>query len=167
MFLRLLMLFVVFAATGGRGKGSAKGGGKKKAVTGGKMKAFEVLQDDVQQIAAAAGTTLGGVLGEVPSTESMTNWQLARVTITPTAAVTGNSTNSGTINVRQLRGGAVIATVASLALVTGVNLAAEVPTVIPISGTPVLVAGDVLDVQYVQIGTGLLLPLSTVKAEIN
>lgn len=160
------MLFVMFAATGGRGGGKKKaaGGGKKQ---GGKMKAFEVLQDDVQQIAAAAGTTLGGVLGEVPSTESMTNWQLARVTITPTAAVTGNSTNSGTINVRQLRGGAVIATVASLALVAGVNLAAEVPTVIPISGTPVLVAGDVLDVQYVQIGTGLLLPLSTVKAEIN
>jgi cytochrome bd-type quinol oxidase subunit 2 len=138
--------------------------GKNKA-PGGKMKAFEVLQDDIAAIAAAAGTTLAGVLGEAPTTESMTNWQIPRVTFTPTLAVIGNSL--GTLNVRQLRAGAVVATVATILLATGTTYAAEVPVVVPITGTPVLVAGDVLDVQYVQTGAGLALPLSTVKAELN
>ena len=192
MLLRLLLLYVVYFATGGRGKtasrlkkgsSSAHRGhhhfahGKEapdsfhqdhfKAAYGrAPLKAFEVLQDDIAAISAAAGTTVNGELGEVPVNESEQNWGLYRVAITATAAVTGNNSNSGTINIRQMRAGAAVATVASLALVTGTNLAAEVPTVIPISGSPVLVAGDVLDVQYVQIGTGLALPLSTVKAEI-
>jgi hypothetical protein len=154
MILRFLMLLVAFAASGGRDK-----------TEGGKMKAFEVLQDDIAAIAAAAGTTLAGVLGEVPTTESMTNWQLARATFTPTLAVVGNSL--GTVNIRQMRAGSVVATVATILLATGTTYAAEVPVVIPITGTPVLVAGDVLDVQYVQTGAGLAIPLSTVKAELT
>lgn len=129
--------------------------------------AFEVLQDDIPATAAAAGTTVLGTIGEVPQTESEQNWAVNRMAITATALVTGNAVNSGTVNVRQLRAGSVIATIGTLALVAGVNLAAEVPTVIPVSGSPVLVAGDVLDVQYVQIGTGLALPVCTVKAEIS
>lgn len=129
--------------------------------------AFQLLEATLGAVAAAAGTTVPAELGEVPLNESEQNWQLQRLSVTTPTLVTGNATNSGTINIRQMRAGAVIATVGTLALVAGVNLAAETPVNIPISGAPVLVAGDVLDVQYVQIGTGLALPAGTaVKAEI-
>lgn len=137
--------------------------------------AFELLEATLDAVAAAAGTTVPAILGEVPVNESQANFSLQRVEVTAPALVTGNSTNSATINVRQLRAGAPVTTngqtggvLATLALVTGVNLAADTPAVLAVTGTPVLLAGDVLDVQVVQIGTGLAIPAGTsVKAEIS
>lgn len=60
-----------------------------------------------------------------------------------------------TINVRQLRAGAVVSTFASLTLAVGTNLVAEVPAVIPIIGTPNFQQDDVIDVVLHQNGTGL------------
>jgi hypothetical protein len=130
--------------------------------------AFQILEASLGAVAAAAGTTVPGILGEVPVQESEQHWQISRMSVTAPTLVTGNNTNSGTLNVRQMRAGAQVAVVGTLALVTGVNLAAETPVQIPTTGTPDLLAGDVLEVQYVQIGTGLALPAGTeVKAEIN
>lgn len=130
--------------------------------------AFEILEATLGAVAAAAGTTVPAELGEVPVQESEQHWQIARMSVTAPTLVTGNASNSGTLNVRQMRAGSAVATVGTLALVAGVNLAAETPVQIPVTGTPDLLAGDVLDVQYVQIGTGLALPAGTsVKAEIN
>ena len=72
------------------------------------------------------------------------------VTVTGTAAP-----NNATINVRQLRAGAVVSTFASLTLAAGVNLVAETPVNIPITGTPTFQQDDVIDVVLHQNGTGL------------
>ena len=220
--------------------------------------AFALLEATLDAVAASAGTTVPAELGEVPMTDVQQAFSLARVSVVTPTLVTGNASNSGTINIRQLRqngllttpvsaggsgyttapqvvigpptgsagsvlgaqqrqavahatisGGAVnaividdpgagytaapvvtlvggggsgatctsptvgqvvVATLATLALVAGVNLAAEAPVAIPLSAPPVspLMNGDVLDVQYVQIGTGLALPAGTnVKAELQ
>lgn len=219
--------------------------------------AFEVLEATLDAVAAGAGTTIPAILDELPLTESEQAWSLTRLSVTSPTLVTGNNTNSGTINVRQVRqngllttpvsaGGAgytsaptvtiapptgsagqplqagqrqaaavatisagavnainitdpgagytaapvvtitggggsgatctsptvgqvVVGTLGTLALVTGVNLPAEAPVNIPLSAAPVspILGGDILDVQYVQIGTGLALPAGTnVKAEV-
>jgi len=130
--------------------------------------AFEVLQLDTGAAIAAAAGTSTFELGEVPMTEAEQGWTVNRVTVTASALVTGVNTNSGTINVRQLRGGVAQQTIASIALVAGTNLPAETPVVIPITGSPNVQSGDLLDVQYVQIGTGLALPANcVVKVEMS
>lgn len=137
--------------------------------------AFEVLQVTLPAVAAAAGTTVPASLGEVPQGESEGSFQVYRVSITAPAAVTGNSANSATLYVRQMRAGAPVTTngqtsgyLASLALVTGTNLVADQPVAMTIVGTPALLPGDELDVVAVQIGTGLAIPAgTTVHAEIG
>ncbi|MEC3955806.1 hypothetical protein VMT65_22425 [Nocardia sp. CDC153] len=71
------------------------------------------------------------------------------------STVTGAATNNVTLSVRQLRGGVVQQTFASLTLAAGTNLVAESPLDLQISAQPVLLAGDVIDVQMVQNGTGI------------
>lgn len=219
--------------------------------------AYQVLEATLDAVAAAAGTTIPAILDELPLNQSEQIWALQRVSVTSPTLVTGNGTNSGTINIRQVRqnalastpvsaagsgytsaptvtiapptnsagqplqagqrqatavatisagavnainitdpgagytaapvvtlsggggsgaacasptvGQVVVGTIATLALVAGVNLPAEAPVTIP-QGAALnspLMAGDILDVQYVQIGTGLALPAGTnVKAEV-
>ncbi len=130
--------------------------------------AFEILSVTVPAVAAAGGTTTF-LLGEIPTKESEGAFILEKVSVTAPSLVTGVTATAGTFNVRQLRAGAVItAVVGTLALITGVNLAAETEVTIPIT-TPVnWLAGDLMDVQYVQISTGLALPIGTqLKAEID
>lgn len=128
--------------------------------------AMEILQANVT-VAAAVGTTVQ-ILGEVPTREAQGAFNIERIVVIAPSAVTGNSTNSTTINVRQMRAGVAIATLGTLALTTGVNLAADVPVALALTGVPTVLAGDVLDVQFVQIGTGLALPAGTnVAAEID
>jgi hypothetical protein len=130
--------------------------------------AMEVLQASVDAVAAAGGTTTI-LLGEVPSKEAQGEFNLEKVSVTSPSLVTGATATAGTFNVRQLRAGAVItAVVGTLALVTGVTLPAETEVTIPITNAPTLLAGDLLDVQYVQISTGLALPAGCqFKAEID
>lgn len=130
--------------------------------------AMEVLQTTLPAVAAAGGTTTF-LLGEVPTKEAEGAFNLEKVSVTAPSLVTGATATAGTFNVRQLRAGSVItAVVGTLALITGVNLAAEVEVTIPITTVPTLLAGDLIDVQYVQISTGLALPVGTqLKAEID
>ncbi len=121
--------------------------------------AFEILQIPVT-VAAAAGTTVVPI-GEVPLREAEGTFNVDRVVVTAPTTVTGNGTNSITINVRQLRAGSSLATVATLALTAGVNLTAETPVPLSVTGTPQVLAGDLLEAQFVQIGTGLALPAGT------
>ncbi|MFC9994576.1 hypothetical protein [Nocardia sp. NPDC127526] len=69
--------------------------------------------------------------------------------------VTGATPNNATISVRQLRNGVPIQTIASLTVTTGVSLSPAMPVTIPIVQQPTLLAGDVLDVQMHQNGSGL------------
>jgi len=99
-------------------------------------------------------------------------WKLS---VTAPSLVTGQATNFVTITFRQLRAGSVVATIGTLTLnAAGVTLPAEVEVDVPVPGSvppavrPILVPGDVIDVQCVQSGTGLALPAGIVaKAEIS
>jgi len=135
--------------------------------------AFEVLEAvlPAQALAAAAVVT---IIGDVPTNEVETNWDAYRISLTSPALVTGVATNNATFNVRNVRGGAVQGTLATLTLGAGTNLAAETETVVPLStpqnvtATSNVQAGDVLDVQMVQNGTGLAIPAGVVaKVELN
>lgn len=129
---------------------------------------FEVLAITIPAVAAAGGTTTFEI-GEIPSKEAEGSFILEKVSVTAPTLVTGATATAGTFNVRQLRAGSVVtAVVGTLALVTGVNLAAETEVNIPLTVTTGFLAGDLLDVQYVQISTGLALPVGTqIKAEID
>lgn len=107
----------------------------------------------------AGGSTSVTILCEVPSTFAEPSYAVQRISVTSPSLVTGQATNFATINVRQMRAGSAVATIGTLALsAASVTLPAEVPVSIPVSGTPVLLDADVIDVQLVQTGTGLALP---------
>lgn len=127
--------------------------------------AMELLESGPQAlIAAAAGTTTVG-LGDVPAHESQGAYNLERVTVTSQTLITANSL--GTVSVRQMRAGAQVGS-AIASLLVAANLPAEVPVVVPIVGTPSLLPGDFLDVQWVQTGAGLALTAGwEVHAEID
>jgi uncharacterized GH25 family protein len=106
---------------------------------------------------AAAGSTSTTVIGTTETTDDLSN-SLQAVTLTPPAGfatVTGVATNNVTFNVRQLRNGAVLGTVASVTLNAGTNLVAETPLTVPVTSPVAVENGDVFDVQMVQNGTGL------------
>ncbi|MFX0581183.1 hypothetical protein [Nocardia nepalensis] len=73
-------------------------------------------------------------------------------------AVTGAATNNVTFTVRHLRAGTVQATFASLTTTTGVTLSAEAPVSVPITTQPILMPGDVIDVQMHQNSSGQAIP---------
>lgn len=105
----------------------------------------------------AAGSTSVTILGAVNGTEDL-NAQLTRCELIPPAGystVTGAATNNVTFNVRQLRAGSVLGTVASLTLAVGSNLVAETPITVPITNTVAFQDNDVIDVQMVQNASGL------------
>ena len=107
------------------------------------------------QVAAAADlTTLVGMF-ELSDGEGL---GVSRVVVTPPpgyVTVTGVATNNATINVRQLRAGAVVSTFATLTLNAGTNLVAETPVSIPVTGSPTIQQDDVFDAVLHQNGTGL------------
>jgi len=92
----------------------------------------------------------------------------AGYTAAPTVTLVGGG-GSGATCTSPTVGQVVVGTLATLALITGVNLPAEAPVNIPLSAPPIspLLQGDVLDFQYVQVSTGLALVAGTaVKAEL-
>lgn len=70
------------------------------------------------------------------------------------STVNGQVANNVTINVRQLRGGVVVTTFASLTITAGIAVSAENPVSVPITAQPILLEGDAIDVQMHQNGTG-------------
>ena len=70
------------------------------------------------------------------------------------STVTGAATNNVTFTIRQLRAGAVVATFGSLTTSTGISLSPEAPVQVPVTAQPILMAGDVIDVQMHQNGNG-------------
>jgi hypothetical protein len=126
--------------------------------------AMEIIESGPQAlIAAGAGTTTVGV-GDVPAHESQATYNCERITVTSQTLITAASL--GTFNVRQMRAGSAVATIGTLLL--AVNLPAEVPVVIPVTGTPVLLPGDFIDCQYVQTSTGTALTVGwEVHVEID
>ncbi|WP_405166720.1 hypothetical protein OG203_17440 [Nocardia sp. NBC_01499] len=106
-----------------------------------------------QAAGGADTTTLAGIYSPAfYSGDTVTDVQL--VAPPGYATVTGAATNNATISVRQLRNGVVVQTFARLTLAQGIVLAAAMPVTIPLAAQPVLRAGDVLDVQLHQNGTG-------------
>lgn len=84
---------------------------------------------------------------------------LQSVVITPPpgyTTVTGVATNNATFNVRQVRAGSSLGTVATLTLNSGTNLVAETPVAVPITNSLALQDNDVFDVVMHQNGSGLL-----------
>lgn len=108
-----------------------------------------------QSAGGGTSVTMAGVY-QVQRNESDT---LDVITVTSPTAVTGTNTNYFTLNVRQMRAGALVHTLATQAFTSGNNLAVEVPLVLAIALQPQLEANDVLDVQLVQTGTGLAVPV--------
>lgn len=107
-----------------------------------------------QSAAGSTSVTMAGVY-QVQPEQSDT---LDVVTVTSPSVVTGVATNNFTLNVRQLRAGSVLATLATKTFGAGVNLAAEVPLSLTFTQTAPFEANDVFDVQLVQNGTGLAVP---------
>ncbi|RDI63223.1 hypothetical protein [Nocardia pseudobrasiliensis] len=68
--------------------------------------------------------------------------------------ITGAANDNVTIEVRQLRDGVVLQTFAALTTAPGITLSAERPISLPISGQPLLLARDVIDVRLRQNGAG-------------
>ena len=106
---------------------------------------------------AAAGADVNVLVGTFEASDA-SGLGVTRVVVTPPAGyttVTGVATNNATINVRQLRGGSVVSTFASLTLNAGTNLVAETPVQIPVTSNISLQPDDVLDAVVHQNGTGL------------
>lgn len=116
---------------------------------------------------AAAGADANVLVGPFEASDS-SGVGVSRVVVTPPAGfttVTGVATNNVTINVRQLRAGAVVATFASLTLNAGTNLVAETPVNIPVTNTNInLQPDDVIDAVLHQNGTGLAVGAGLVVA---
>ena len=124
--------------------------------------AFRVLEATLPA-QAAAGATIVTILDDVPDTFAQPNYVVQKISLTSPSLVTGQATNFATINIRQVRAGSAVATIGTLALNAGtVTLPAETETNVAISGTPNLLAGDTIDAQQVQTGTGLALPAGIV-----
>lgn len=119
---------------------------------------------------AAAGATVTTLIGTNETTDDNGD-NVVAVNLTPPAGfttVTGVATNNATFNVRQLRGGSVVATFASVTLNAGTNLTAETPLNVPITAATQIARGDVFDVQQVQNGTGLAVGAGVVaQVEVN
>lgn len=92
--------------------------------------------------------------------------RVKRVSITPSAAVTGHATNRKTLKVIN-RGsdGTGSAELGELDLVAGVDLTAFNETNIVSGLDTQLSAGDVLAIQIVQEGTGVAIPVSQISVE--
>lgn len=118
----------------------------------------------------AAGATSTTFIGLAETTNDAGD-TLVAVTLVPPAGfstVTGVVTNNVTFNVRQLRAGSSLGTVASVQLVSGKNLVAETPLNVPITAPLAIQRGDVFDVQMVQNAAGLAVGVGVfAQVEIN
>lgn len=107
--------------------------------------------------AAGAGADTTQVIGKAPIAGTVVG-----VTYIPDATMTGAATNNRTLALLNAgQAGAGSTAVASLALVNGVNIAADAQGALTLSGTPanlVVAAGDELLFTSTHIGTGIADP---------
>lgn len=119
---------------------------------------------------SAAGATSTTLVGAVDTTDDNGSSLVAVALVPPNGftTVTGVATNNVTFNVRQLRAGSSLGTVASVQLVSGTNLVAETELNVPLTAPKAIQRGDVFDVQMVQNGTGLAVGAGVVaQVEVN
>jgi ABC-type tungstate transport system permease subunit len=118
---------------------------------------------------SAAGATATTVVHAVEATND-NGMNFAGAKLVSPSLVTGVNTNNATFNVRHLRAGASLGTLASLQLVSGTNLPANVAVSVPVNAAyvPAFQLGDVIDVQMVQNGAGVAIPAGVrAQVEIN
>jgi len=108
-----------------------------------------------QSAGGATSVTMAGVYYPEPNQTDT----IDAVYFTSPSAITGANTNFFTVNVRQLRAGSVLNTLATQAFTSGVNTTTETPLQLTSTIQPRLQQGDVVDVQLVQSGTGLAVPV--------
>lgn len=116
--------------------------------------------------AVAAGSDQTTVVGEAPFAGIVTG-----VAYIPVAAVTGANTNTRTLAIVDKGGaGAGSTQIASLALTSGSNLAADRENALTLSGTPAnltVAKGDVIELTSVHAGTGLADPGGEIRVTIS
>lgn len=113
-------------------------------------------QDIDVEVTAAATAADVLVVAEAPFAGTLT-----AASILPTAAMTGANTNSRTITVTNRGTGAGTTVMATLAFVSGVNLAADTPQALTLSvvaNALTVAEGDVIEVVSLHVGTGLAAP---------
>lgn len=124
-----------------------------------------VLEQDVPAV-GTAGNDDDTIVTQAPFACTVT-----AVEFVPEAAITGANTNSRTVSlVNKGQAGSGTTTVASLALVTGVNAAANDEKAITLSVAPadlVLAAGDTLQWRSIHIGTGITDPGGLVRVTVS
>jgi hypothetical protein len=124
-----------------------------------------VLTKTSQVDAAAVGVDTQTVVCEAPFAGSV-----SRVTYTPVTTITGANTNSRTLTVTERGATGVGSTnVATLALVSGVNAAADAEKALTLSAAANLVvaAGDVISFESTHVGTGIADPGGQVLVEFT
>jgi hypothetical protein len=113
-----------------------------------------------------AGNDLTSVIGEAPFAGTVT-----AVSYVPDTAITGANTNSRTISlVNKGQDGTGSTTVASLALTSGVNIAAADEGTVTLSGTAanrVVASGDVLAFVSTHVGSGIVDPGGLARVQIS
>ncbi|MFE4701080.1 hypothetical protein ACFRIC_28875 [Streptomyces sp. NPDC056738] len=124
-----------------------------------------ITEQDVPPV-PTAGNDNDSVLTQAPYACTVTAVQYV-----PVAAITGANTNSRTLTlVNKGADGTGTTTVATLALTSGVNLAANDEKAITLSGTAanlVLAAGDTLLWRSTHVGTGITDPGGLVRIQVN
>lgn len=107
------------------------------------------------QPVATVGNTLRQIVGEAPFPGRVTE-----VTFTPSATQAGAATNSRTLNLyNRLQDGTGTTLIATLALVSGVDLTDNDEKNIPITPANASVAsGDILEWESLAVGTGIADP---------
>jgi flagellar biosynthesis GTPase FlhF len=123
-----------------------------------------IIEADVPAVATAASDDT--VVGQAPFDCTVT-----KVEYVPETAVTGADTNSRTVSlVSKGQTGSGTTTVASLALTSGVNAAANDEKTVTLSGTAAnldLTAGDTLQWRSIAVGTGLADPGGLVRITVS
>lgn len=125
-----------------------------------------VVTRQSQVDAVAAGSDATTVVCEAPVTGTV-----SRVSYVPSAAVTGANTNSRTLTVTE-RGaaGSGSTNVATLALTSGVNAAADAEKNLTLSGTAAnlnVTQGDVITFESTHVGSGIADPGGAVIIEFT
>ncbi|MFJ4808496.1 hypothetical protein [Streptomyces longwoodensis] len=122
------------------------------------------IEADVPAVATASSDDT--VVGQAPFDCTVT-----KVEYVPETAVTGADTNSRTVSlVSKGQAGSGTTTVASLALTSGVNAAANDEKTVTLSGTAAnldLTAGDTLQWRSIAVGTGLADPGGLVRITVS
>jgi hypothetical protein len=124
-----------------------------------------VIDADVPAV-STVGNDDDSVVGQAPFDCTVTS-----VVYIPETAITGADTNSRTVSlVNKGQAGSGSTTVASLALTSGVNAAANDDKAITLSATAanlVLAAGDTLQWRSIHVGTGIADPGGMIRVTVS